>query len=115
MRVISGPQNVDEKRPRFVSLYYPYILQLVIAQSLLFMWEIKDEVNFFNDAINLASIENLMIKVKGKYYAFLPKQMNERVNTPNARNSFVGGVRHFCRILQDVIIFTLLMELCVMK
>lgn len=104
MRVISGPQNVDEKRPRFVSLYYPYILQLVIAQSLLFMWEIKDEVNFFNDAINLASIENLMIKVKGKYYAFLPKQMNERVNTPNARNSFVGSTTEkWCKtFLSDI-------------
>ncbi len=55
------------------------------------MWSINDEVNFFKDAINLASIENLMVKVKGKYYAFQPKDEIDKVNTPQTRNSFIGS------------------------
>lgn len=55
------------------------------------MWSRKDEVTFFNDAINLASIESLMVNVRGRYYAFLPKNTNVRVNTPQSRNSFIGS------------------------
>lgn len=55
------------------------------------MWSIKDEVNFFKDAINLSSIENLMVNVRGRYYAFQPKNDDARVNTPQARNSFIGS------------------------
>lgn len=55
------------------------------------MWSIKDEVNFFNDAVNLSSIENLMVNVGGRYYAFQPKNLEARVNTPQSRNSFVGS------------------------
>ncbi len=55
------------------------------------MWSIQDEKNFFKDAIGLSSIENLMVHVGGHYYAFQPKNNNERVNTPQSRNSFIGS------------------------
>lgn len=55
------------------------------------MWTVQDEVNFFNCAINLSSIENLMVNVRGKYYAFQPKSDNEKVNTPQSRNGFIGS------------------------
>ena len=55
------------------------------------MWSINDEVNFFKDAINLSSIENLMVNVRGKYYAFQPKNDDGKVNTPQSRNSFIGS------------------------
>ncbi len=55
------------------------------------MWTIQDEVNFFNHAINLSSIENLMVNVRGRYYAFQPKNDDVKVNTPQSRNSFIGS------------------------
>lgn len=55
------------------------------------MWSIQDEKNFFKDAISLASIENLMVNVEGRYYAFQPKNTEARVNTPQSRNSFIGS------------------------
>lgn len=55
------------------------------------MWTIQDEVNFFNYAINLSSIENLMVNIRGKYFAFQPKNDDAKVNTPQARNSFIGS------------------------
>lgn len=56
------------------------------------MWSTTDELNFFRNAINLSSIENLMVKVKGQYYAFQPKNISDaKVNTPQARNSFIGS------------------------
>ncbi len=55
------------------------------------MWSVNDEINFFNDAINLSSIENLMVNVNGKYYAFQPKYDRARVSTPQSRNSFIGS------------------------
>lgn len=55
------------------------------------MWSIQDEKNFFRDAISLASIENLMVNVEGRYYAFQPKNTEARVNTPQSRNSFIGS------------------------
>ncbi|MBP5366530.1 MAG: hypothetical protein J6Y82_11545 [Bacteroidales bacterium] len=55
------------------------------------MWSKNDELDFFNDAIKLSSIENLMVNVKGKYYAFQPKNEEAKVNTPQARNGLVGA------------------------
>ena len=55
------------------------------------MWTIQDEVNFFNHAINLSSIENLMVNVRGRYYAFQPTIDDVKVNTPQSRNSFIGS------------------------
>lgn len=55
------------------------------------MWSKKDEVDFFNKAKSLASIENLMVNVKGKYFAFQPKTETGKVNTPQSRNSFIGS------------------------
>lgn len=68
------------------------------------MWSIQDELNFFNDAINLASIENLMVNIQGQYYAFQPKNNYERVVTPQARNSFIGSTTEkWCkRLLSDI-------------
>ena len=64
------------------------------------MWSINDEVTFFNDAINLASIESLMVNVKGRYYAFQPKNDDARVNTPQSRNSFIGATtERWCKEL----------------
>ena len=64
------------------------------------MWSINDEVTFFNDAINLASIESLMVNVKGRYYAFQPKNDDARVNTPQSRNSFIGATtERWCKKL----------------
>lgn len=64
------------------------------------MWSIKDEVTFFNDAINLASIESLMVNVRGRYYAFQPKSDDARVNTPQSRNSFIGATtERWCKEL----------------
>ena len=61
------------------------------AENAKVMWSIQDEVNFFNVAIKLSSIENLMVKVNGDYYAFQPKNEEARVNTPQARNSLIGS------------------------
>ena len=55
------------------------------------MWTIDDEVKFFNDASQLASIEQLMVNVHNTYYAFTPKTENVRVNTPQARNALIGA------------------------
>lgn len=55
------------------------------------MWSRQDELDFFRYAINLSSIENLMVNVKGKYYAFQPKNTEAKVSTPQSRNSFVGS------------------------
>lgn len=55
------------------------------------MWSKNDEVDFFNKAINLSSIENLMVNVKGKYYAFQPKSDDSKVNAPQSRNGFIGS------------------------
>lgn len=64
------------------------------------MWSIQEEINFFNNAINLASIENLMVNVRGRYYAFQPKDSAERVNTPQSRNSFIGSTtERWCKEL----------------
>lgn len=54
------------------------------------MWTIQNELNFFNDAIKLASIEQLMVRVEGQYYAFKPKNINRKVTTPQARNGLIG-------------------------
>ena len=54
------------------------------------MWSRQDELNFFNDAINISSIENLMMRVRGRYYAFQLKTDNSRVNVPNSRNALIG-------------------------
>lgn len=55
------------------------------------MWTTDDEVRFFNDAIRLNSIENLMVAVRNRYYAFQPKEFNETVVTPQARNGVIGN------------------------
>ncbi len=55
------------------------------------MWTIDDEVRFFNDATQIAPIERLMVNVHNKYYAFLPKDENVSVNTPQARNALIGA------------------------
>ena len=55
------------------------------------MWSRQDELDFFRYAINLSSIENLMVKVRGRYYAFQPKNIEAKVSTPQSRNSFVGS------------------------
>ena len=66
------------------------------------MWSIKDEVTFFERAIQLSSIENLMVNVRGRYYAFQPKNVEAKVNTPQARNSFVGSTTEkWCKDLFD--------------
>ena len=64
------------------------------------MWSRQDELNFFNDAINISSIENLMMRVRGKYYAFQPKTDNSRVNVPNSRNALIGtNTEKWCKDL----------------
>ena len=55
------------------------------------MWTIQNEVKFFHDAVKLASIEQLMVRVNKTYYAFLPKSENVPVNTPQARNGLIGS------------------------
>ena len=55
------------------------------------MWTIEDEVKFFNDASQLASIEKLMVNVHNRYYAFSPKSEDVHVNTPQARNALIGA------------------------
>lgn len=55
------------------------------------MWSIQDELDFFNDAIKISSIENLMMEVSGRYYAFQPKSDNTKnVSVPNHRNALIG-------------------------
>lgn len=64
------------------------------------MWSRQDELNFFNDAINISSIENLMMRVRGRYYAFQPKTDNSRVNVPNSRNALIGtNTEKWCKDL----------------
>ena len=64
------------------------------------MWSKQDELNFFNDAINISSIENLMMRVRGRYYAFQPKTDNSRVNVPNSRNALIGtNTEKWCKDL----------------
>ena len=64
------------------------------------MWSRQDELNFFNDAINISSIENLMMSVSGRYYAFQPKTDNSRVNVPNSRNALIGtNTEKWCKDL----------------
>lgn len=55
------------------------------------MWTIQNEVDFFQHAIKIASIEKLMVNVNNNYYAFSPKNETVRVNTPQARNSLIGN------------------------
>lgn len=55
------------------------------------MWRTQDEIQFFEDAIRLNSIEQLMVKVKERYYAFSPKSEKVSVNTPQSRNSLIGS------------------------
>ncbi len=54
------------------------------------MWSIQDELDFFNDAIRFSSIENLMMRVHERFYAFQPKGDDTRVNVPNSRNALIG-------------------------
>ncbi len=64
------------------------------------MWSRQDELNFFNDAINISSIENLMMKVRGRYYAFQPKTDNSSVSVPNSRNALIGAnTERWCKKL----------------
>ena len=55
------------------------------------MWTINDEIGFFRDALRINSVENLMVSVHDHYYAFQPKQFNESVVTPQARNGAIGS------------------------
>lgn len=68
------------------------------------MWTIQDEVNFFDDASRMASIEKLMVKVHNRYYAFSPKQENEDVKTPQSRNGLIGAkTEKWCKeLLSDI-------------
>lgn len=68
------------------------------------MWTIEDEVRFFNDASQIASIEKLMVKVHNRYYAFSPKTEDVRINTPQARNALIGATTEkWCKTLfQDI-------------
>lgn len=65
------------------------------------MWSIQDELDFFNDAIRLTSIERLMVQVDQAYYAFSPKSLrNGSANTPQARNSLIGqSTEKWCKDL----------------
>ena len=55
------------------------------------MWSIQNELDFFNDAIRLTSIERLMVQVDQSYYAFSPRSLrNGNANTPQARNGLIG-------------------------
>lgn len=64
------------------------------------MWSRQDELNFFNDAIKISSIENLMMRVRGRYYAFQPKTDSSRVNVPNSRNALIGtNTEKWCKDL----------------
>lgn len=64
------------------------------------MWSINDELKFFNDAIQVASIESLMVNVRNNYYAFLPRVETASVNTPQARNALIGAnTERWCKDL----------------
>lgn len=68
------------------------------------MWTINDEVKFFNDASQLASIDHLMVNVNDQYYAFAPKNTNVQVSTPQARNALIGAkTESWCKDLFDSI------------
>lgn len=68
------------------------------------MWSITNEIAFFRNAINLASIENLMVRINNQYFAFQPKNQEGKVNTPQSRNSFIGATTEkWCRdFLMDI-------------
>ena len=41
------------------------------------MWQINDEIEFFNSAINsgFANTKDLFYDIKGKYFAYIPKNI----------------------------------------
>lgn len=64
------------------------------------MWSIQDELNFFNGALSFSSIENLMMSVRGRYYAFQPKNDDSKVSVPNSRNALIGvNTERWCKEL----------------
>ncbi|MCQ2166512.1 MAG: hypothetical protein MJY49_03650 [Bacteroidales bacterium] len=56
------------------------------------MWTVDNEINFFRKALELNSVEQLMIQLQRQYYAFAPKNINysDRIVTPQSRNGLVG-------------------------
>lgn len=74
----------------FCVLIYP-LLMIGLRINFSCMWSIKDELAFFNDAIRISSIESLMTRVCGRYYAFQPKNdSTKHVSVPNSRNALIG-------------------------
>lgn len=64
------------------------------------MWSIQNELQFFDNAIQLSSIQNLMMSVGGRYYAFQPKNDNSKVNVPNSKNALIGvNTEKWCKEL----------------
>lgn len=57
------------------------------------MWQINDEIEFFNSAINsgFANTKDLFYDIKGKYFAYIPKSVKQNIPTLQSRNSLIGN------------------------
>lgn len=57
------------------------------------MWQINDEIEFFNSAINVgfATIKDLFYEINGRYFAYIPKSIKQNIPTLQSKNSLIGN------------------------
>ncbi|WP_104722006.1 hypothetical protein [Helicobacter mesocricetorum] len=57
------------------------------------MWEIKDELNFFRNALSggFATKKDLFYNINNKYLAYIPKAIKQNIPTLQSRNSLIGS------------------------
>ncbi|MDL0088243.1 hypothetical protein [Campylobacter gastrosuis] len=57
------------------------------------MWDIKDEINFFQNAImaNFATKQDIFYEIDNKFLAYIPKECKKNIPTLQSRNSLIGS------------------------
>ncbi len=69
------------------------------------LWNNEKEVQFFHEALtSFASVEQLFYRLRGGYFAYVPKGLNAEGQTLQSRNSLIGQyTERFCKKLFEPI------------